>query len=499
MKRLQLALTLVGTALGSACGSATPAPALEPERSAAPPAEPWRPRPMPPRARLDPSGDSSSAEAHFDQRLSNGIRLVVVPMRGRARVTTRLYLGSGSADDAPDARGATYIAAALLGETHGRFAPGRRISEESLRRKVFDAGAMYRFEVGHDETFLEIGGFSADLPRHLRFLRDAVDDPRRNDLIFSAYRGALIHAVEELAPEDDQTFVELISRAAFGQGHPYARSTIGDLASLRELGFGQITDRQDQLLVPSRATLLVVGPVTPMTVLRVAESALGTWRVRRRAPPRRTIVPPSPPRRTTAVQVPIPAASLVTVCGARPLGDLDVDESRMKLLAGVLGSGFGSRLHRALRTERGLVYSASAQLVTRRRAAALIVCSAMPKDKSDVGLRVLRETIAQMGTRPPERSEIERAQAQLATSLATRTEDPAHALATWNDLIVRGRAFERAAPERLQTSELAPVQSLAARIADVQRWRFILAGSVSQSRSAAKANGLSLRRFDGGR
>ena len=70
---------------------------------------------------------------------------------------------------------------------------------------------------------------------------------------------------------------QLVANAAFGSGHPYARSPLGTVDSVTPMGIEEVVDRQLDVFVPKGATLLVAGDVRPDAVAAAAKAAFGRW------------------------------------------------------------------------------------------------------------------------------------------------------------------------------------------------------------------------------
>ncbi|MEO1230841.1 MAG: insulinase family protein [Myxococcota bacterium] len=381
-------------------------------------------------------------------------------------------------------------AVGLLGEVYERDRSGKRLpAEDSLRRKIFEKGASYGWSVSHDLSHVGIDGYVEDLSDYLEQLARAVRLPRRSEQMFAAYRSSYIHELEELEPKDGPTWSALVERAAFGTRHPYARAPLGRISDLRELSLEAVIDRQDSLLTPREATLLVVGAVDVAKTHRAAQRWFGAWRAG--APPRRrrAPTPARPPRQPEALFVSVPHAKLAKICAARRLGDLRrLEDGQVELLAEVLAGGFGSRLFARLRDTHGVSYAPTGRLLRRRYARAMLICTQVPADRATEGLRYMRETLVDLRERPPEPLELERARAQLSARAAGRAASiPAlvgHAL----EEIALGR------PPRLPSGELVPI-ALQAQLLEARRWRFVLAGPIAPLKRAARANGLKPRRF----
>ncbi len=425
--------------------------------------------------------------------LPNRMRVIVVPNRSRALVSSRLYLAEGSLFDPIEASGATFIAVAMLGEGHEVDQVGRPLWEEkTLRRELFERGALYDFDVGHDYAYIGVTGYARDLADHLEGLARAVKKPRRGEGAFAGYQTALVHSAEEVQPEDEQTFRALLARAAFGSSHPYGRAPTGSIGDLRKLGYHQVIARQDILLDPARSTLVVAGPVDPAGVQRMAVAALGSWRRRLAKGQRRPPLPVAPPPAGAAIGVAIPPAELVTACAARTLPAGEADDEPLDLLIAVLGDGFGSRLHQRLRIEMGATYGTSSFVVPHRHARAIIACCQAEKGRAGEALSQLLATIEGLRENPPTEDEVRRVQAMRSSRDRSQPTTIAGALEAVHEPLVLYRAPTRRSP---RGSEVETLRALSERLMHREAWQVVLTGPPAAARSAARQSGLRFRAF----
>ena len=87
----------------------------------------------------------------------------------------------------------------------------------------------------------------------------------------------MLDAIEDLESSDPEAMEQLVANAAFGSGHPYARSPLGTVDSVTPMGIEEVVERQLDVFVPKGATLLVVGDVRPDAVAAATKAAFGRW------------------------------------------------------------------------------------------------------------------------------------------------------------------------------------------------------------------------------
>lgn len=429
-------------------------------------------------------------------RLRNGLQVVVVERHGRPIVATRLVFGEGVATEAPKARGATFLAVALLGDRREEDQSGKRlVGEELLRKEIRMGGGRYEADVDHDAASIGIDGFAADVGRYLERLGDAVKRPRCGPEMFAARRTAMIHALEDIELSDDSTLYRVLGRAAFGIRHPYARAIYGTQASLRMLGHEQVIWRQRALLDPRKTTLVVVGDVDSDEVLATARRALGDWQARSTRQERISVRPPRTSRNPPVQFIAQPTAQLMTICATRPVPDPSVPDAPLDVLAAVVGRGLRGRLSDRLRGDAGMVYSASAFVLRRRHARAFLACTRTPAEETEETLRRILSVLEEAGSTPPTPAELMRAKALLASDVETERTDIRSILAAEVETLgLGGRPSPSQRLTAITSVSATDVRDVAKEVLDPKRIRLVLAGR-SQPARAATAR-LRLGRFE---
>lgn len=471
--------------------AASTARALDPAAAvtAAPAPRAWSAGPPPALARVPAR---VAGPAAVEVRLANGLRVVVLERRRRPVVVARLLLPRGAVTDSERDLGATWLAVHLATDFRERGDQGEDLAgERSIRREVADLGGALAVAVEPDYVSLEVSGYALDLRKYLRVLAGIVTSPRHGEASFAARRDALLDAVEDVEASDPEALERVIAQAAFGAGHPYARSIIGTRASLGALGLEDVTAQQEKVLAPSGATLLVAGDVRAAEVLAEARAAFSRWA--REAPPPVAVRPAAAPRGPFDVALlrRRPAATLVA-CATRPLGDVRASDGALDVLAAALGAGTRSRLAVALREEGGHTYAAQARIVRRRAARALVACAALDATRAEEGLAAFRGALEVFRDAGPTDGELARARATCLADVDGADEDLGQEAAAWTEAIALGRGAP-APPEarrEIASATAAEVRRIAATALRPDGIRWILSGEPAAAERAVRATRL---------
>lgn len=484
MRRAAIAIAL----FAGACATSRPlpTPAAEPgaPAGAATPmaVTPWQHVPPPPPLAAMPRHEPVFRQ----QRLFNGLQVVVVEHHARPQVALRLYLPSGAAADSDERAGVTWFTvAALLGSFEARGPDGELVNpdEKSARRQVLEAGATLRFDVQPDTAWVGIDGFSVDTAKYVERLFRVVREGRHGEDSFAAQAQQVADSLEELELTDGAALEQFLGRLSFGEHHPYARPVQGTPASVDHLGVEDLLDRQATLLVPQGATLLVAGDVDAAAALRLVERTFGTWRPGAR--PRTVKLPrPAVPRRTGVTYVPRKPAKTTLVCAARPLSDVKASRAELEVLATVLRR----RLSESLREQHGYTYTVAGSLLALKQAQALLFCAKLDAAQAEPAVRLFLETLGAGASRPPEPAEVDLARAHLIADNDAAADELTGVLRLWGDAIVAGEPVSLSAhADALRAVTPEVLSPLAKQVLRPERFQLVMSGERATVAPVAKA------------
>jgi zinc protease len=322
-------------------------------------------------------------------------------------------------------------------------------------------------------------------------LADAVMVPRHGSRSFRGRRDAIVYALEDLESSDPEALSQVISEAAFGPGHPYARSPYGTFASLAPMGVEEAAQQQEMVLVPAGATLLIVGDVQADQTLAAARAAFGRWIGP--ATPQPRVPPPTVPANAAEISwLERHSASTLVACATRPLPDVHGSDAALDVLAAMLGQGMGSRLGTALRERNGLTYWANAHIVHRRQARAFMACSSLRADQADLGVRLFRGVLDETRGALPNEEELQRAKAQRLAQLDSAWENAFAISRTWERAIALGNGTPRIEQERAEIEKVTAkeVQKVAREVLSLKTTRWVFSGEKQAASHAVDANHL---------
>src|SRR6187551_835130 len=157
----------------------------------------------------------------------------------------------------------------------------------------------------------------------------------------------------------------LFDRLVYGF-HPYGRPGSGTPQSLQRITQDDLRAFHRQYFVPNNMILGIVGDISSDEAFAAAEKVFGAW-PRGDVPTWKPVDPPAPTRRLVIVDKPDAVQTEIRV-GQLSIPRKHPDYLAWDLAVKILGGEGANRLHRVLRSERGLTYGAEANSQSMKQA-----------------------------------------------------------------------------------------------------------------------------------
>ncbi len=285
-----------------------------------------------------------------DQRLPNGLRLIVSVDRLAPVVAVNLWYDVGSKHEVEGKTGFAHLF------EHVMFQGSRNVKKAEHMSLVQAAGGTM-----NGSTWLDRTNYYETLPSHQAELALWLEADRMGTLLDALSQENLDNQREVVKNEkrwsyDNRPYgswYEKLQGHLFPPEHPYHHTTIGSMEDLDAASIEDVSAFFRTYYAPNNAVLSVVGDVDPADIQRWTERYFGGIPANPSIPPLGDLsLPPTlggERRETVHDQVPLPR---VYVGFRAPVyGDPRLDA--LDIAAQVLAGGKGSRLHRRLvRDER---------------------------------------------------------------------------------------------------------------------------------------------------
>jgi predicted Zn-dependent peptidase len=293
---------------------------------------------------------STPVVSFTDERLANGLRLIIAEDHLAPVVAVNIWYAVGSKHEVPGKTGFAHLF------EHVMFQGSRNVGKAEHIALIQAAGGTT-----NGTTWLDRTNYFETVPSHQLELALWLEADRMGTLLDALSQENLGNQREVVKNEkrysyDNRpygTWSEKLQGHLYPPEHPYHHPTIGSMADLDAASIEDVSAFFRTYYAPNNAVLSIVGDVDPAAARRWTERYFGGIPANPAIPPLGdTSLPPIlGEERREIVEDRVPLPRIFFGFRAAPLGDerLDVLDVATQILAG----GKGSRLHRRLvRDER---------------------------------------------------------------------------------------------------------------------------------------------------
>lgn len=347
--------------------------------------------------------------------LPNGLQVVVVSHHEQPAVSLRLLIKAGAAHDPSDKPGVAGMTAGLLDQGT------TTMSAPEIASAIESVGGGIGVGAGNDLTFVNAVALENDFELVMRLVADIVRNPAFAQDELDRIRPQLLSSMQVSYDDADYLADIVFDRLVYGF-HPYGKPSAGTPASAALITRDDLVAFHRAHYVPSNAILAIVGDVTADEAFRGAERAFGAWKAAPATAPAFTDLP-QPTRRVIVVDKP---GAVQTEIRAGHIGVArnHPDYMALNLAIRILGGEGANRLYGVLRSDRGLTYSASADMEALKDAGAFMAETDTRTEATGQSLRLIVDEFWKLQREQVRAGELQGAQDYLAGSFPLTIETP---------------------------------------------------------------------------
>jgi len=312
--------------------------------------------------------------------LTNGLRVIVAPMRRLPLVSVIALVDAGAAGDGAGREGLAMLAAAGLAEgTVDRDGPALVEAFERLGTAV-DSGAEW------DDATVQLTVTPARFDDAMALLAEVVQAPRFAEADVERLKAERLAELLQQQVEPRGLADERFARVVYASSSRYARAAGGSPANVRALDASQARAWHALRYGSTTTTLIVTGDVTVEQVQSVAERRFGAWsRVAEPAPAVRAEMRATGRAVHIVAKADAPQSELRVGHVGLPRGHRDYFQ--VVVMNAILGGLFSSRINLNLREEHAYTYGAHSGFDWRRAAGPFVVETAVKTEVTDAAVR----------------------------------------------------------------------------------------------------------------
>jgi zinc protease len=353
--------------------------------------------------------------AYETRMLPNGLQVVVVLHHEQPAVSARLLVRAGSAFDPQGKAGVASLVASLLDQgTTTRDA-------ETIADTIDSMGGVLGTGAGNDLTFINVVVMKDSFGFAMELLSDVARNPAFANEEIDRQRQQSLSGMRVRYEDPDYVADTVFDRLVYGF-HPYGTPGSGTPESIRGLTRADFEAFHRQYFLPNNSILAIVGDVTAAEAFETATRVFGSWAQGDIASPMMT-EPPAPTRRVIVVNKPDAVQTEIRV-GHIGVPRKHPDYMPLNMAIKILGGEGGNRLHRVLRTDRGLTYGAEADMVTLKRSGDVVANTDTRSETTAEALRLVVDEFSRLQRDRVNSRELADAQAYLSGSFPLTIETP---------------------------------------------------------------------------
>lgn len=419
--------------------------------------------------------------------LPNGIQVRVVEQRELPLVQVTLTVTGGSRLDAQAPGIATFMAG-MLDEGAGTR------DALALQSELAFLGANLSTTADWDRITVGLKVPLRTLPAALALMSDVVLRPTFPAEEVRRQRDLRLTALLQARDQPNTLASLAFNQAVYPATHPYARSAIGDSATVATYDSALARRFYEGSMRPDRASLFIVGDVTEAQVRPLLERHFGAWRATGTALPLPAAPAASTPAATTRVWlVDKPeAAQSVIMIGWPGVDRTSPDYAALQVMNTLLGGSFTSRLNMNLRETKGYSYSASSGFTFRVVPGPFIASSSVRTNVTDSSLvEIFKELRGMRDVAVPE-EELNRAKAFVELGIPGSLESTSQVAGQMAQLATFGLGLDELPrlATRVRAVTAADVQRVARQYLTPDRAHVVVVGDLAKVKTPIEQLGL---------
>jgi predicted Zn-dependent peptidase len=375
-----------------------------------------RPEAFPAKAPITKPQAPDVSMAYTENRLKNGMRVLVVSNHETPFITVKLGLSHGATMESKI--GQASLALKML--TRGTKNRNEKQLSQELSRYAISLGGG----AAMDYSQVNMACLTEHLEKGMELLADVAINPVFDAAEFEKLRKQTLTSlqIDEQNPEylADKEF----SQRLYGQ-HRYAHTVIGESNDIQKLTPEDLKQWWASHARTEDAVLIFAGDIQTDTAVALATKYLGSWK----SPERQFAEPAADFPKEDKTQIwlvdnPGSAQTQIRI-GCRSITRHDQpDYFISRVVSNYFGGSFHSWVNETLRVEKGLTYGASAYYEAQRLSGQFTISTFTKNESTGVMVQTILDLIKKLRENKPSEEELDLAKDYITGSFLRRRETP---------------------------------------------------------------------------
>ncbi len=319
--------------------------------------------------------------------LSNGVTVLFKETKGEGIIAGTIFIKGGSFEDPEGKKGLTNLTFRML------IKGTKNYSSYEINKVFEDSGGYISTSVGEEFSTIDFAMRTDDLKESLKILEDIIFNPIFPEDKLKIEKSNVIAQIKAKKEEGfSYGFDEL--RKQIYKGTPYQHSPLGEIKDIQRITKNDLERRWNELLNGSRWVVSFVGDISYSMVEPDIKSIFE--KIDRKENYQFPIYSYYITGERCKILKREGAQTTILVAYNAPQAT-DRYYFSMKVLNGIAGSGFTSRLFQELREKKGLAYAVGSFFPTRINMGRLIAYIGTAPEKTEESLKGIRDVLNSLG------------------------------------------------------------------------------------------------------
>jgi zinc protease len=405
--------------------------------------------------------------------LRNGLKVMVIERHSLPVITVRVVVRAGAEADPAGLPGTAQFAASLIDEgTDTR-------SAQQIAEVIDQVGGNLQTGAEWDNSFAAVTVLSDHCELAFDVISDVIMHPSFAPLEIERQRKQTLSALEVMRDDPSYLADTAVSELVFSRT-AYSHPSVGTTEAILRIGRADLQHFHTRYYLPSNSVLAVAGDITAQEAFQFTEKFFGGWAV---GPRERVSPPPQPraePRQIVVIDEPDAVQSQIRVGNLAVRRD-SADYNILTVANQVLGGPATNRLFKALRSQHGLAYGASSDLLCYQSVGAWVAKTSTRSSETVKALQMMIDQIKRLREHAISRPELDLTQDYLTGHMALDFETTDQIADQYLEMAIYGLPLDywTRFPEALRRVSREQVADLTREYLDPDRAVIVLVGNAA--------------------
>ncbi|MDD3101699.1 MAG: pitrilysin family protein [Patescibacteria group bacterium] len=374
---------------------------------------------------------------YFQTKLSQGLRLITVPVKNAESVTIEVLLPVGSRYETKDLNGASHFI------EHMMFKGTKRRPSSLLVAKELDSlGARYNAFTSKDHTGYWIKAVDNKTEKAFDILSDMVFNSVFDKEEFEREKKVILEEVKMYEENPLLHIEDMFEKVLFGN-HPLSWLVSGDMPTVQKMSQQKLMAYKEKFYQPNQMIVVVAGNIKNQEAIKLVKKYFGAYQGKKnktdfslfkneekKSWPKANILF----KDTNQVQIAL---------GGLAYSYHHPDLEAASVLSLILGGNMSSRLFTEIRVKRGLAYFVEMELGVYQDTGSFEIRAGVDKNRTEETLKVILEELNKIKKQGVSKEELTRAKDYIEGTMKLSFEESA-TLASWygRQLLLVGKIIE---------------------------------------------------------